>query len=441
MTISALSTPLSSTSQRASRMVTHTVFNSGATSSQIETLAVNYIRSVLTTNSYVLHSAFGPILPPLPPLPEPTPALVWDGLQSDLRNVTTATLLRPLTVPPRYRPHGGPKEWVTRMLFGGCSIDEPAQLQKDLGLDLGQHGANVCALRQTCHVGWRLLVRADLLKLYRLSATIPQHAELIRSVVHDHAILIGAVRARMLAEYLRRLASEPMGPRLDSDDPLWAKRSALYVDRLTKPAKKLDQLLRMAGGGSVDDTLAKAVTSGRLANDPRLLPLAERIYQQLGGVDLDIQAAATLVRAVRTAIAPLTAITPAMLHAEGLGRQSFAEAQLGLSASEAVTVLAINLVSLKGQVRKAMEAMDGGYLLPANPSVPAVPADGAARVCRTTTALKAISGCDRHVGNRSTDSDNKAGLKLLFRVERRLAEPVPPAGLQQLRLLMPELSR
>jgi hypothetical protein len=441
MTISAVSMPLSSTRQRASRMAMHAVFNSSATQAQIETLAIDYIRSVLTTDADGVHPGLGPILPPLPSEPEPTPALVWDGLQSDLRTVTTASLLRPLTVPPRYRPRGSPEGWVTRMLLGGCRIDEAAQLQKDLGLDLQQHAANLLALRQTCHVGWRLLVRADLLKLYRLGVTIPRHSELIRSVVQSHAILIGAVRARMLAEYLRRLASEPMGPRLDADDPLWAKRSALYVDRLTKPAKKLDLLLRMAGGSSVDDTLTKAVASGRLADDPRLLPLAERIYQRLGGVGLDARAGANLVRAVRTAIAPLTAITPAMLHAEGLGRQSFAEAQLGLSASEAVTVLAINLVSLKGQVREAMKALDGGDLLPANSSVPTVPANGAARVCRTTSALKAISGCDRHVGNRSTDSDNKAGLKLLFRVERRLAETVPSAGLQQFRLLLREWSR
>lgn len=62
----------------------------------------------------------------------------------------------------------------------------------------------------------------------------------------------------MLAEYLRRLATEPMGPRLDIDDPIWVKRGALFVDRLAKPAKSLDQLLSKPDRGVVYDTPQEA---------------------------------------------------------------------------------------------------------------------------------------------------------------------------------------
>lgn len=48
---------------------------------------------------------------------------------------------------------------------------------------------------------------------------------------------------------------------------------------------------------------------------------------------------------IRTAIAPLTAITPKMLRDDGMGRQSFAQAKLELSVPEAVTVLAVNLMA------------------------------------------------------------------------------------------------
>lgn len=255
MTTSVLSTPRSATRLRASRMATHAVFASDVTSAHIEARAVGYIRSTLTGEANGSPSSTA--INASPP-PEPTPSIVWEGSQSDLRNVATPSLLTKLTVPPRYRPAGNPKWWVTRMLFGGCNIDKPEQLQKDLGLDLERHAANLHILRDSCLVGWRRLVRGDLLGLYQLAETTPQHAGLIRSVVHDHIILTGVVRARMLAEYLRRLATEPMGPRLDIDDPIWVKRGALFVDRLAKPAKSLDQLLSKPDRGVVYDTPQEA---------------------------------------------------------------------------------------------------------------------------------------------------------------------------------------
>ena len=438
MTTSVLSTPRSATRLRASRMATHAVFASDVTSAHIEARAVGYIRSTLTGEANGSPSSTA--INASPP-PEPTPSIVWEGSQSDLRNVATPSLLTKLTVPPRYRPAGNPKWWVTRMLFGGCNIDKPEQLQKDLGLDLERHAANLHILRDSCLIGWRRLVRGDLLGLYQLAETTPQHAGLIRSVVHDHIILTGVVRARMLAEYLRRLATEPMGPRLDIDDPIWVKRGALFVDRLAKPAKSLDQLLSKPDRGVVYDTPQEAFASAQFEYDPRLLQMAERISEQLSDVDLHGDAFTALVRAIRTEIAPLTAITPAMLRKEGFGRKTLAEAQLGMSVPEAVTVLAINLVCLKGQVRKAMKALDGGCGLPALSPVPAVPVGGRAKVCRTASALKAISGCDRNVGDRSTNSDNNSGSTLLDRVESRLAEPMPAASLEQFQLLMPEWLR
>jgi hypothetical protein len=438
MTTSVLSTPHSATRLRASLMATHAVFASDVISAHIEARAVGYIRSTLTGEANGLPSSTA--INASPP-PEPTPGIVWEGSQSDLRNVATPSLLTKLTVPPRYRPAGNPKWWVNRMLFGGCNIDQPEQLQKDLGLDLERHAANLHSLRDSCLIGWRRLVRGNLLGLYQLAETTPQHARLIRSVVHDHIILTGVVRARMLAEYLRRLATEPMGPRLDIDDPIWVKRGALFVDRLAKPAKSLDQLLSKPDRGVVYDTPQEAFASAQFEYDPRLLQMAERISQQLSGLNLEGGYSTVLIRAVRTAIAPLTAITPAMLRYEGLGRQSFAEAQLGLSVSEAVTVLAINLVALKRQVEEALVALDGGLLLPAYPPAPAIPKDGGKKVARTAIALKKISGCDRHVGSRSTLSDNKAGKSLVSDIKRRLAVATALPVFEQLRLLPPEWSR
>lgn len=151
-------------------MATHAVFASDVTSAHIEARAVGYIRSTLTGEANGSPSSTA--INASPP-PEPTPSIVWEGSQSDLRNVATPSLLTKLTVPPRYRPAGNPKWWVTRMLFGGCNIDKPEQLQKDLGLDLERHAANLHILRDSCLVGWRRLVRGDLLGLYQLAETTP----------------------------------------------------------------------------------------------------------------------------------------------------------------------------------------------------------------------------------------------------------------------------
>ncbi|MFS0772928.1 hypothetical protein [Sphingomonas sp. 1P08PE] len=432
-----LPTPPRSRQLRASHLATHAVFHSGVAPTQVEELAVGYIRSVLAGDADEPRPAPPPILPPPPKL---TPSLVWDGLQTDLRRVALDTLLAPLTVPRPYRPRGSLERWVTRLLLGGRTIAEPEQLQKDLGLDLARHAANLHALRGSCPQGWRLLVRAELLALYRVAGTTPELAGLIRAVVHDQIILTGVVRARMLAEYLRRLATEPMGPRFDVDDPLWAKRGALFVDRLARPARSIDRLLSMPGRSSVRETLGQAVASGGLAYDPRLLPMARRIYQQVGATERAASTIATASRAMRAALAPLTAITPAMLRDDGLGRESFADARLGLSVPEAVAVLAINLVALDRQANEALAALDAGHVPLAYPRVPPLPAGVGGKVRRTANALKAISGCDRHVGDTSTDPDNKAGRILLRRVKRRLTAPMPPHGLALLRLLPPEWS-
>jgi len=432
-----LPTPPLSRRLRASHLATHAVFHSGTAPAQIEALAVSYIRSVLAGDADEPRPALRPILPP--PV-RPTPSLVWGGLQTDLRSIALDTLLAPLTVARGFRPRGSLERWVSRLLLGGRTIAEPEQLQKDLGLDLTRHAANLHALRRSCPAGWRLLVRADLLALYRLAGTMPEMASLIRTVVHDQIILVGVVRARMLAEYLRRLATEPMGPRFDVDDPLWVKRGALFVDRLTKPAQSINRLLSLPGRGSARETLQHAATSGGLAYDPRLLPMARRIYQQVGGSELAAETTATLNRAVRASLAPLTAITPAMLRNAGLGRESFADARLGLSVPEAVTVLATNLVALDRQASEALAALDAGHVPPDYPRMPSLPTGAGGKVRRTANALKAISGCDRHVGDTSTDPDNKAGRILLRRVQRRLAAPAPPYGLALLRLLPPEWS-
>ena len=131
---------------------------------------------------------------------------------------------------------------------------------------------------------------------------------------------------------------------------------------------------------------------------------------------------------IQTEIAPLTAITPKMLRTDGMGKESFAQAQLGLSVPEAVTVLAMNLIALPGRLDAALRAIDEGQQVSmAAPAPPALPGT-ANRVRRTATALKAISLCDRHIGDTSTDPDNKAGRKLHQRVIKLLADSKPPHG-------------
>jgi len=411
---------------RPASLAIHALFSRGTPMSCIEDLAAAHISSVLNDERQE------------PVAPSALRAdLTWrkyslkiavEGRQRDLRHLSGELLLKPLVFPRQYRLSGSIGAWVTRMLTGGTSIADFGRLQKDLGFDIARHTRNLQSLRASCASGWRLLLRGDLVGLYLLMPDSPDQRTLIRAVVRDHALLLGVVRARLLAEYLRRLATEPMGPRFVDDDPAWARQGALLIDRLVKPSRRLDQFLGMAGGGSGRKTLDRAVASGRLAYDHRLLSMARRIYQRLGSAAFDATADQRITANVRTAIAPLTAITPKMLRDTGMGRQSFAQAQLGLSVPEAVTVLALNLIALPGRLDATLRAIDEGQQVSMAAPTPSALPGTANRVRRIATALKAISCCDWHIGDTSTDPDNKAGRKLLQRVHKLLDDPKPPHG-------------
>jgi hypothetical protein len=411
---------------RPASLVNHALFSSGTPVSRIEDLAAAHISSVLNDERHepVAPSALRADLT----WRKYTLKVAVEGRQRDLRHLSGELLLKPLVFPRHYRLSGSIGAWVTRMLMGGTTIADLDRLQKDLGFDIARHTKNLQALRASCASGWRLLLQGDLVSLYLLTPDSPDQRTLIRAVVRDHALLLGVVRARLLAEYLRRLATEPMGPRFVDDDPAWARQGTLLIDRLVKPSRRLDQFLGMAGGESGRKTLDRAIASGRLAYDHRLLSMARRIYQRLGPAAFDATANLRIAASIQSEIAPLTAITPKMLRTDGMGKESFAQAQLGLSVPEAVTILAMNLIALPSRLDAALRAIDEGQPVSmAAPTPPALPGT-ANRVRRIATALKAISRCDWRIGDTSTDPDNKAGRKLLQRVHKLLDDPKPPHG-------------
>jgi hypothetical protein len=267
-----------------------------------------------------------------------------------------------------------------------------------------------------------------------LATDTPEIRTLVSEIVRDHALLLGVVRARLLAEYLRRLASEPMGSRICVDDPQWARRGAILTDRLVKPAKSVAALVNMTYHGRATDVLNYAVAAGLLASDPRLVGMARRIYQRVGPSKFDVATTERMLVKIRGSLAPLTAITPAMLRENGMSRESFTEVRHGFSAPEGVTILAMNLVAQPDRIDAELNAIKQGQLRPVvAPAPPALPYSNN-RVCRIATALKAISGCDRHVGNTSTDSDNNAMQRLLRRVHKRLNATEAPHGLAILQI-------
>lgn len=417
---------------RPARLATHALLSSGTPLSRIEDLAVAHISAVLSDEQRepVVPSALRANLT----WRKPTLKVAIEGRQRDLRHLSSELLLKPLVFPRHYRLSGRIGAWVTRMLMGGTAVADVDRLQRDLGFDIERHTRNLQALRASSASGWRLLLQGDLVGLYLLVPDLPDQRTLLRSVVRDHALLLGVVRARLLAEYLRRLATEPMGPRFADDDPAWAKQGSLLVYRLVKPARSLDLLLGMAGGGSGRKSLDRAVASGRLAYDHRLLSLARRVYQRLGPAAFDPTADQRIIASIRTVIAPLTSITPTMLRDDGMGKASFAQAQLGLSVPEAVTVLALNLIALPGRLDAALRAIDEGQQVSMAAATPPALPGTANRVRRIATALKAISRCDRHIGDMSTDSDNKAGRKLLQRVHKLLGDTNQPHGVVLLQI-------
>lgn len=411
---------------RPASVATQAFLPSGSPMSRIEALAVTHISSILTDERQEPVAPFA--LCANLTWRKYTLKVAVEGRQQDLRHLSGELLLKPLVFPRQYRPLGSIGAWVTRMLTGGTTIADFDRLQKDLGFDIARHTKNLQALRASCASGWRLLLQGNLVGLYLLTPDLPDQRTLIRAVVRDHALLLGVVRARLLAEYLRRLATEPMGPRFVDDDSAWARQGTLLIDRLVKPSRRLDQFLGMAGGESGRKTLDRAIASGRLAYDHRLLSMARRIYQRLGPAAFDATANPRIVASIQSEIAPLTAITPKMLRTDGIGKESFAHAQLGLSVPEAVTVLAMNLIALPSRLDAALRAIDEGQPVSmAAPIPPALPGT-ANRVRRIATALKAISRCDWRIGDMSTDPDNKAGRKLLQRVHKLLDDPKPPHG-------------
>lgn len=430
------SVELSRASSRAARLAPQAVFSSGASDRQIEDKAVAFISGILDGGQSTSLSAHDEALQLAgTPSHKCTSRAVLDGRQRDLRHLPLDVLLGPLRISPSYRPSVSIERWLSRLTFGGRRIEHPDQFGKDLGLDLKRHAANLNRLRDTCPAGWRLLCGAKLGQLQALTGGMPALLDLVDTIVHDQAIVLGVLRARMLAEYLRRFATEPMGPRLTEDDPLWVRRGAACLDRLVKPTSSLDKLLQLqVPPGSISTTLRHAIGSGHLAYDPRFLPLARRIYKRCGGAKLDADASQQIINAVRSIIRPVTAITPAMLRDDGLGWESFAEAQLGLSVPEAVTVLAMNLVALPTRMESDMAELrkkePAHALATLTPTLPAT--DG--RVRRVTNALKAISDCDRQVGDTSTNPDNKAGRKLLRRTQEILSRTDLPPGVRLLQI-------
>ena len=417
---------------RPASLATYAVFSSGTTMSHIEDMAVAYICSVLNDERQE------PVAPSTlradVTWSKSTFKLALAGKQHDLRHLPGELLLKPLVFPRHYCPSGSIGAWVTRLFTGGTTIADVDQLQKDIGFDIAQHTNNLRALRGLSASGWRLLVRGDLVGVYLLTPDFPDQRTLLRAVVRDHALLLGVVRARLLAEYLRRLATEPMGPRFADDDPVWARQGTLLIERLVKPARSLDKLLSMSGGVGGSNALDHAIASGSLAYDPRLPAMTRCIYQRVGPAAFDPTANQRIAASIRTAIAPLTAITPTMLRDDGVGKQSFAQAQLGLSVPEAVTVLALNLVALPGRLDAAVCAIDEGQQVSMAAHTSPALTGTANRVRRIATALKAISRCDRHIGDTGTDPDNKAGRKLLQRVHKLLDDPEQPQGVALLQI-------
>ncbi|MDN4634531.1 hypothetical protein QCD71_23735 [Sphingomonas sp. PsM26] len=414
---------------RAAVIATRGVFTSGVPMCRIEDLAVAQIRKSIDGN-----------ICELPPLPDhSSPA--WRkntvkvlGTQRHLRHLPQELLLKPPMFPRHYRVPDGIRCWVTRLLTGGVTPPDFARLQKDLRFDIDRHTDNLEALRSSSARGWRLLTRGDLVGLYLLATDTPDIRALVSEIVRDHALLLGVVRARLLAEYLRRLATEPMGSRICIDDPQWARRGAIFTDRLVKPAKSVAALVSKTYHGRATDVPNYAVAAGLLASDPRLVGMARRIYQRVGPSNFDVVTTERILGEIRASLAPLTAITPAMLRDNGMSRESFTEVRHGFSAPEGVTILSMNLVALPDRIDAALQAIEQGQPRPVVAPAPPALTDSNYRVCRIATALKAISGCDRHVGDTSTDSNNKAMLNLLRRVHERLKAAEPPHGLAILQI-------
>lgn len=429
---------------RAAILATRSVFASGVPLGDVQNAAAAFIKGCF---------CYGPPGPPRPDLPDLAfPELlaaadrlrcqhggrnrVWkiilNGSQRDLQRLTGEELNAPLKPPKNYAFSGSVEHWLRHLVHGGLGAD--LQLEKDLGLDVARHAANLRTLRSAWPKGWRMLCRADLSGLRSDPNTPSTLAPLVGAIITEHLVVLGMVRARFLGEYLRRLATEPMGPALSADDPVWSLCGATLMDRVVKPAISVDKLMqRKCDGRSAGEVIQDAIGSRNLALDPRLLQLARNIYRQCGEAVLDA-AGDKITAAVRGNLAPVLAITPATLRDEGLSRLSFAEARLDLPVSEAVTVLAMSLVALPARTRHMLEALARGERLSASSAVPPKVPHADSRVRRIAAALKRISGCDRHAGSTSTDSDNKAGRALLHRTRKRLDTSPLPHGLDLLRI-------
>lgn len=108
--------------------------------------------------------------------------------------------------------------------------------------------------------------RAQLGELARLAPpSLP--SGIIQEVVHDHCIVLAALRARLLGEYLRRLALEPLGSPPKGEEPRWSRCGRVLTDSLVRPARSVDALLQLPIGKEaiVIEALNAAITSEHLS--------------------------------------------------------------------------------------------------------------------------------------------------------------------------------
>lgn len=353
--------------------------------------------------------------------------LILDRPIETWSTISDAALLKPLRLPAGYWPTAPLRKWVHGVFYGGYR-DEKDRFARDIGLNMAQHVADLEAFFSATAAFARVPLLSD---IHADPAAWPGAAidlELLTRLRRDHMLLMTVARARMLAEYIRRRATDPLHERGSPASPRWQWQSTVCVESLVQPAINLTKLMALKIKAKADHSaaLTVAVNSGRLYLDPRLVAWAEEIRDALA-LDLlltpDEVAAQVMATSVIRDVAPLARLTPKQVRAS-LGNQDAVARDFGVSAPIAISVIAMQLALLDAQL--------AGNQPPGIPRE--LPAGVRSKTRRITTVLKAMSGAWSGSGNAQADPDNKAGTKLLNEALAELAKPGKAMRLRHLSL-------
>lgn len=275
------------------------------------------------------------------------------------------------------------------------------------------------------------------------NAISPSTRARLIGVVRTHIRCMMVRTARERSDELATFAKEPTGTAFAGYTG-WKNVGHVLLSTCAAPAKLLQRIIKAARDGCFDD-LTPEQTYDRLLQlglvdpnqaDPLRMKLNSITYQLGGSASF---ACPTTVKPVLETIAavtlPLSCLTQRDMKEAGFGRMDFKEYRYGLSTSEIITRVALELHEAGHHLDACIEARLAGMPLPERGGAET----SNKQLAFTATILRADAAGERHAvslertgsGHNLLDHSRNTGMQPVKTMRAKLVDPALAASLRQ----------